>query len=92
MLQAYLLEQHGLQGRVQLLAHILQKAGLAKADSVLHDTLSVENGVINQFSQRWTHFIDPQGQANKWIKNMVSPSAWCCHPHAAGLSRYRGSS
>ncbi|XP_054451580.1 dynein axonemal heavy chain 1 [Pteronotus mesoamericanus] len=35
-----------------------------------NDTLSVENGVINQFSQRWTHFIDPQGQANKWIKNM----------------------
>ncbi|KAK2091252.1 Dynein heavy chain 1, axonemal, partial [Saguinus oedipus] len=35
-----------------------------------NDTLSVENGVINQFSQRWTHFIDPQNQANKWIKNM----------------------
>ncbi|XP_076985176.1 dynein axonemal heavy chain 1 isoform X7 [Tamandua tetradactyla] len=35
-----------------------------------NDTLSVENGVIAQFSQRWTHFIDPQGQANKWIKNM----------------------
>nr|XP_024648317.1 dynein heavy chain 1, axonemal isoform X2 [Macaca nemestrina] len=35
-----------------------------------NDTLSVENGVINQFSQRWTHFIDPQSQANKWIKNM----------------------
>uniref|UniRef100_A0A6I8PQA7 Dynein axonemal heavy chain 1 n=1 Tax=Ornithorhynchus anatinus TaxID=9258 RepID=A0A6I8PQA7_ORNAN len=39
-------------------------AGLPK------DTLSVENGVIAQYSQRWTHFIDPQGQANKWIKNM----------------------
>ncbi|XP_004676628.1 PREDICTED: dynein heavy chain 1, axonemal [Condylura cristata] len=35
-----------------------------------NDTLSVENGVINHFSQRWTHFIDPQSQANKWIKNM----------------------
>uniref|UniRef100_A0A8C3TD43 Dynein heavy chain n=1 Tax=Chelydra serpentina TaxID=8475 RepID=A0A8C3TD43_CHESE len=35
-----------------------------------NDTLSVENGVITQFSQRWTHFIDPQGQANKWIKNL----------------------
>ncbi|XP_023368810.1 dynein heavy chain 1, axonemal [Otolemur garnettii] len=35
-----------------------------------NDTLSVENGVIHQFSQRWTHFIDPQSQANKWIKNM----------------------
>ncbi|KAI5937324.1 Dynein heavy chain 1, axonemal [Manis javanica] len=39
-----------------------------------NDTLSVENGVINQFSQRWTHFIDPQGQANKWIKNMEKDS------------------
>ncbi|MGH0177674.1 UNVERIFIED_CONTAM: hypothetical protein FKN15_074253 [Acipenser sinensis] len=34
------------------------------------DNLSVENGVIAQYSQRWCHFIDPQGQANKWIKNM----------------------
>ncbi|CAK6435519.1 unnamed protein product [Pipistrellus nathusii] len=39
-----------------------------------NDTLSVENGVINQYSQRWTHFIDPQGQANKWIKNMEKDS------------------
>ena len=55
-----------------------------------HDTLSVENGVINQFSQRWTHFIDPQGQANKWIKNMVSLALPL--PHPAGLSRCMGSS
>ncbi|KAL7843672.1 hypothetical protein AOLI_G00251840 [Acnodon oligacanthus] len=34
------------------------------------DNLSVENGVISQYSQRWSLFIDPQGQANKWIKNM----------------------
>ena len=42
-----------------------QIAGLPK------DTLSVENGVITQFSRRWPLFIDPQGQANKWIKSMV---------------------
>ncbi|XP_050390512.1 dynein axonemal heavy chain 1 [Patella vulgata] len=41
-----------------------QIAGLPK------DSLSVENGVIIQFSRRWPLFIDPQGQANKWVKNM----------------------
>ena len=35
------------------------------------DTLSVENGVIVQNSRRWPLFIDPQAQANKWIKNKV---------------------
>lgn len=35
------------------------------------DTLSVENGVIVQNSRRWPLFIDPQAQANKWIRNMV---------------------
>ncbi|XP_030585284.1 LOW QUALITY PROTEIN: dynein heavy chain 1, axonemal-like [Archocentrus centrarchus] len=41
-----------------------QIAGLPK------DNLSVENGVIAQYSLRWALFIDPQGQANKWIKSM----------------------
>ncbi|TKS70983.1 Dynein heavy chain 1, axonemal [Collichthys lucidus] len=34
------------------------------------DNLSVENGVIAQYSLLWPLFVDPQGQANKWIKNM----------------------
>ncbi|XP_028430624.1 dynein heavy chain 1, axonemal isoform X1 [Perca flavescens] len=40
-----------------------------------NDNLSVENGVIAQYSLRWALFIDPQGQANKWIKNMEKDNA-----------------
>ncbi|KAH9525061.1 Dynein heavy chain 1, axonemal, partial [Bulinus truncatus] len=36
------------------------------------DNYSVENGVIVSLTRRWPLFIDPQGQANKWIKNMES--------------------
>ncbi|XP_017768545.1 PREDICTED: dynein heavy chain 1, axonemal-like [Nicrophorus vespilloides] len=34
------------------------------------DSLSTENAVLVSRSKRWPLFIDPQGQANKWIKNM----------------------
>jgi dynein heavy chain, axonemal len=34
------------------------------------DSFSVDNGIIVQNSRRWPLCIDPQGQANKWIKNM----------------------
>ena len=43
-----------------------QLAGLPR------DNLSVENGVIVQFSRRWPLFIDPQGQANQWVKSLES--------------------
>jgi len=32
------------------------------------DNFSVENGIIVFSSTRWPLMIDPQGQANKWIK------------------------
>ena len=35
-----------------------------------NDNFSLDNGIIATRSRRWPLFIDPQGQANKWIKNM----------------------
>uniref|UniRef100_A0A8C3EP34 Dynein axonemal heavy chain 7 n=1 Tax=Corvus moneduloides TaxID=1196302 RepID=A0A8C3EP34_CORMO len=34
------------------------------------DSFSIDNGVIVSNSRRWALMIDPQRQANKWIKNM----------------------
>ncbi|XP_017878877.2 dynein heavy chain 3, axonemal [Ceratina calcarata] len=34
------------------------------------DNFSVDNGIIVQNADRWPLMIDPQNQANKWIKNM----------------------
>jgi dynein heavy chain len=42
-----------------------QKFGLPQ------DNFSSENGVIWDFSDRWTLSIDPQMQANKWLKNLA---------------------
>ncbi|GCC21887.1 hypothetical protein chiPu_0000269 [Chiloscyllium punctatum] len=33
------------------------------------DNFSVDNGVIVSNSRRWPLMIDPQGQANKWVRN-----------------------
>jgi dynein heavy chain len=39
-------------------------AGLPK------DALSKDNAIIVQYTRRWPLLIDPQGQANKWVRNM----------------------
>ncbi|KAM8901115.1 dynein axonemal heavy chain 7 [Lycaon pictus] len=34
------------------------------------DSFSIDNGIIIMNARRWPLMIDPQGQANKWVKNM----------------------
>ncbi|KAG1668463.1 hypothetical protein FOA52_005236 [Chlamydomonas sp. UWO 241] len=36
------------------------------------DSFSTENGVMVTRGRRWPLMIDPQGQANKWVRNMES--------------------
>jgi len=39
------------------------------------DSISMENGLILSNARRWPLMIDPQGQANKWAKNMEKDRA-----------------
>ncbi|XP_037363374.1 dynein axonemal heavy chain 3 isoform X2 [Talpa occidentalis] len=41
------------------------------------DSFSIDNGIIVSNSRRWALMIDPQGQANKWIKNMEKVNKLC---------------
>merc|ERR1719265_1030907 len=37
-------------------------------DKLPNDALSIDNGIILDNSRRWPLMIDPQNQANKWVK------------------------
>lgn len=38
-------------------------------DKLPNDTVSIDNAIILANSRRWPLMIDPQNQANKWVKN-----------------------
>lgn len=37
-------------------------------------SFSIDNAIIVSNARRWPLMIDPQAQANKWIKNMEKPN------------------
>eukprot|EP00878_Enallax_costatus_P032417 GHUV01035625.1.p1 GENE.GHUV01035625.1~~GHUV01035625.1.p1 ORF type:complete len:437 (+),score=126.79 GHUV01035625.1:1963-3273(+) len=39
-------------------------------DGLPNDSLSIDNAIVISKARRWPLMIDPQGQANKWIKTM----------------------
>jgi dynein heavy chain len=41
-------------------------------DKLPNDAVSVDNAIVMDNSRRWPLMIDPQVQANKWIKNMYA--------------------
>ena len=45
-----------------------------------NDSLSIDNAIVVANARRWPLMIDPQGQANKWIKNLKRSSNLqvCC--------------
>ena len=45
----------------------IRKWGIA---GLPNDSFSIDNGIMIANARRWPLMIDPQGQANKWIKNM----------------------
>ena len=47
---------------------------VGQVDGLPADGLSTENGIILASAFRWPLCIDPQGQANKWVKNMEAPA------------------
>jgi dynein heavy chain len=51
------------------------KTKIWTAASLPNDNLSIENAIIMFKSRRWPLMIDPQNQANKFIKNLGKEEA-----------------
>ena len=45
-----------------------------QVDGLPTDSMSVDNGIILFNSRRWPLMIDPQGQANKWVRSFEKPN------------------
>jgi len=41
-------------------------------DGLPNDSFSIDNAIMMTKARRWPLMIDPQGQANKWVRNMES--------------------
>ena len=50
-----------------------------KLNQLPQDSHSLENGIIMSKARRYPLFIDPQGQANKFLKNMGRDSNFCAN-------------
>lgn len=48
-----------------------------------NDSLSIDNAIVVANARRWPLMIDPQGQANKWIKNLERSSNLQVMPYNA---------
>ena len=49
-----------------------------RIDGLPADPLSTENGIIISKARRWPLMIDPETQANKWIKNRHAKDGLIC--------------
>lgn len=59
------------------LTHVLGNPVLIRSWNIFglpSDLFSIDNAIIVTNSRRWPLMIDPQGQANKWVKNMEKES------------------